>query len=134
MQIDITHFFTGGTPRHYFASASELGQFAGQITWGNAARDASTWQILADDAAREAFRAFVESSGGWSAEEIRAWGPDYLAALALQWVSGDIRESGLDTFQHPRAWADYEARAESGACHSRIFRDETGRVYWDISE
>ena len=46
MNIDITTFFTEASPRDYSASAAELGQDAGRITWAHAIEDAPEYDHL----------------------------------------------------------------------------------------
>lgn len=87
----------------YSASIAEIGENAGQDTW-NAAKSCD-WNMLDTDEKRQAFRDWVKQSGGWSQEEIGAWGDVEINALFVQWVSGDIREmEGLDI----EVWPEFE--------------------------
>jgi hypothetical protein len=122
MELDITRFFNEAAPQDYSASAVELGQNAGQITWGHAMEDAHVYQLLDTDEKLDAFRAFVKSSGGWSQDEILAFTDTELEALAIQWVSGDIREAGLSPASTDADWDEYQALAERGTVSSRLFR------------
>lgn len=127
MDIDITAFFTEASPRDYSASAAELGQDAGRITWAHACEDAPDYDHLDDDEKRQAFREHVKEFGAWTAEEINAWTHTELNALFLQLVSGDIRRADLDT--DAPDWEAYEAGAEEGRYSGNISRD-AGRVYY----
>ena len=53
-EIDVTDFFTTASPRDYSASAAELGQDAGRITWGHACQDAADYPHLDTEEKREA--------------------------------------------------------------------------------
>ena len=129
MEIDITNFFTGGTPSKYSASKAELGEFAGKITWRNALNDGtSMFNILDTDEKREAFRAFVKSSGGWSDKEIQAWTNAELDALCMQWISGDIRES-MYLEEETIDWVAYDL--DENERHN-IFRGSDGKIYFSI--
>jgi hypothetical protein len=133
VELNITEFFNAAEPFTYSASAAEMGQDVGRITW-RAACDAD-FAILDTDEKREAFRAFVRESGGWSDDEIAAWSDAELNALCIQWISGDMREPvgfelGPDTT--PEQWADYQSQCEAGQCSSRIFRADDGRVFFYI--
>jgi hypothetical protein len=130
MELEITRLFQEIAPMDYSASAAELGQSAGRITWGHAVEDAPDFMPLDDDEKRDAFRAFVRSSGGWSAEEIAAWSDVELNALCLQWIAGDMREGDISADSTPEDWAEYERRASEGQCAGRIFRADDGKVYF----
>lgn len=134
MELDISRFWSAAAFRDYSASVAEIGADAGASTWGAACDDSGDFpELLATDDQREAFRAFVEDSGGWTREEIRAWSDAELRALLIQWISGDAREA----FPHARTaadvsadqWAEFEA--DDSACH-RLFRADDGRVFFYI--
>jgi hypothetical protein len=128
MEINITWFFREACPRNYSASVAEIGANAGADTWRAAVADSSDYMILDTDEKREAFRAFVKSSGGWNAEEIAAWNDTELNALCLQWIAGDIRES-MYLENSPIDWAAYEK--DENERHS-IFRGIDGEIYFCI--
>ena len=92
MQINITKFYNEAAPINYSASVAEIGANAGPDTWNAAKDDAMDWNMLDTDEKRQAFRDWVKQSGGWSQEEIGAWGDVEMNALCVQWVSGDRRE------------------------------------------
>lgn len=132
MEIDISAFFNAACPRDYSASVAELGANAGADTWRAATDDAEDWPMLATDEAREAFRAFVISSGGWSREEVAAFTNKELSALLIQWISGDMRECDIGPESTPEDWARYQREAEEGQVPGRIFRAEDGRVFFYV--
>ena len=129
MELDITDFFNNAAPADYSASAMELGDNAGRITWGHAVEDAPDYPLLDTDDKREAFRDFIREFGAWDNTEIAAWTDQELTALLIQFISGDMREANLD----PAApdWTQYEKDAEAGRVSSRIFRS-ANRVYFYI--
>lgn len=94
MKIDITSLFN----THLFTfshSRAEGGQDAGSNTWKASCDDAKNRRppLLSTPEAIEAFKGWVQGSGGWTREEIDAWGDEECNALFLQWVAGDVRES-----------------------------------------
>jgi hypothetical protein len=131
MELDITRFFNEAAPKDYSASRAELGDKAGEITWGHAMEDSHVYQILDDEEKREAFRAFVKSSGGWDKDEVLAFTNQELEALLIQWISGDMREANIGPASTDADWARYEQAAERGTVSSRIFRSGTS-IYFDI--
>lgn len=114
----------------YSTSVAEIGANAGQDTWEAAKEDAGFFQFLDTQEKVDAFKAFVLDSGGWSKEEISAWSVRELNALFLQWVAGDIREC-LE-WDVDDVWANYEEMSQAGTVPSRLFRTESGNVYFDI--
>lgn len=132
MELNITRFFNEAAPRDYSASVAELGASAGADTWRAAFDDSADYPMLDTAEKREAFRAFVRSSGGWSDEEIRIWDDAELNALLIQWIAGDMRECDIGPETTPEQWAEYEARATEGQCPSRIFRADDSAVYFYI--
>lgn len=130
MDIDITEFYNSIEPSRYSASAMELGDNAGRITWSNACNDSSEFNLLADEDKRDAFRRFVRSNGGWNEQEISAWSDVELNALFIQWISGDIREC-LE-WDVADIWANYEEMSESGRVSNNLFRGDDGRIYFSL--
>jgi hypothetical protein len=130
MEIDISRLFMGDfAPMDYSASAAELGQDAGRITWAHAMEDAEGFSILNTPDKLDAFRAHVKGFGSWSDEEIAGWTQQECNALFLQMVAGDIREAGLDV-EAPN-WADYEAN-ESIA--GRMYPGDDERIYYYLGD
>ncbi len=133
-ELDITDFFNGAAPCDYSANAMELGQDAARITWRNACADSAEWPLLQTAEQRDAFRGFVGGFGAWDDAEIAAWSDTELNALCIQFVSGDIRESGLTAGASDADWKAYEGDASEGRVCGRICRGTDGRVYFYIGE
>jgi hypothetical protein len=128
MELNITDFFNTARPAYYSASAAELGDDAGAITWANAIDAAETWAAWLDtDDKRDEFRAYVRTFGAWDDEEIAAWTDEELTALLIQFISGDIRESGL---HDGASWAEYEEAAQAGRISGNIFRADNGGIFY----
>ncbi len=128
MELDITEFFNNANPASYSASAAELGDDAGRITWANAVDAADQWPGWLDtEDKRGEFRAYVRTFGAWDDAEIAAWSDGELTALLVQMIAGDIRESRL---QAGETWADYEASGNAG----RLFRGDTGDIFYYVGE
>lgn len=131
MEINITHLTNGETPwRDYSASAMELGQDAGKITWGHAMEDAPGFALFPEsdcDELREQFQRF----GAWTEEELKEMDYTQLQALLLQFLSGDIREvpSKNEPFS-PEWWKEYEGLAEDGLFSCMLGKGEDGTVWW----
>ena len=130
MEINITSFFHTSQAHLYSASAAELGENAGKITWANAMHLADKHKMLVTDEQLEAFRAFVKDTGGWTQEEISHWTNQELNALFVQFVAGDMREAGLDT-PFPD-WDAYYQAAGAGLVSGRIFKSDDDQVFYDI--
>lgn len=139
-ELDITDFFRDACAADYSASAMELGQDAGKITWQAACDDSSDWQLLRTDEERAQFRRYVKGFGAWDEEEIAAWSDTELNALCIQFVSGDIRElealcANDDPDDDERIdFAKAEELAERGTISGRIGPGTDGRIYYSISE
>ena len=130
MEINITELFYQCEARLYSASKAELGDDAGKITWNNACEAAKEYNSLDTKEKREAFKSFVRESGGWNQEEIDRWSFKELNALFIQWVSGDMREAGLDVPSPD--WEQYAKESGAGNCSSRIWRGPDNEVYFYI--
>lgn len=130
MDINITRFYSEACPMDYSASVAEIGADAGLSTWQAAKDDADEWNFLDNDEKREAFRSFVQSSGGWDADEIAAWSEQELNALFIQWIAGDIREC-LE-WDVPNVWENYREMAEAGQVSSNLYQGDDGQVYFYI--
>lgn len=128
MEINIAKLFYSIAPMDYSASCAEIGQSAGADTWRAACDDAADNIILDTDEKRDAFRAFVQSSGFGEPDM-----PDNeLHALFLQWVSGDMRQMGIDSPAQEGYidWADIEKRQSEGQISSNIYRGDDGEIYF----
>jgi hypothetical protein len=130
MEIDITEFFQTAAPRDYSASAAELGQNAGAITWGHAVEDSEDYMLLQTEDQRQAFRDHVSGCGAWDDDEINAWSDIELNALLIQFIAGDIREADLDT-ENPN-WDEYQKGAEAGQYSGNLFLGIDGRIYYYV--
>ena len=130
MEINITPLFSKNQAFLYAASVAELGENAGQITWNNALKAADEYNFLDTGEKRSAFREFLADTGGWSRNEIFGWTRSELDALFIQFVSGDIREGGLNV-PYPD-WEQYQEDCEAGIASGRIFKSEDGQVYYYI--
>ena len=87
-----------------------------------------------DGDALQEFREWLKPWGGWSEEEIAAMSDEHLRALCVQWIASDWREC----FEWPEHadgpdWAFYESMACEGTCPSSFYRDDTGRIFWDMT-
>lgn len=137
MDINISAFWGEFCPSDYSASAAEIGQSAGPDTWRAACEHRNEWPVLPNADALEAFRAMVRGSG--FSDDVDTYEPEKLRALALQWLSGDIR----DAFQLPFGqridpvsidWPAVQARMESGQVSGTFYRADDGQVFWGIYE
>lgn len=128
MEINITRFFTDACPKDYSASCAEIGRNAGADTWRAANDDNADYMLLTNDDEREAFKKMAQSSGFSEADNFASWPNEKLNALAIQWVSGDIREAGLDV-ENPD-WVAYEESDNAG----RLFKGTDGEIYWYCGE
>lgn len=130
-QINITNFFKNATMMDYSASAVEIGNNAGTVTWRNACNAADEWLLLDDDEKREAFKEWIKYFGAWSDDECEAWSDDELNALFLQFVSGDIRE-GFKWSDVDDIWTNYQELAYRGTVSSNIWRDDAGNIFYSL--
>jgi hypothetical protein len=135
LELDITDFFKTEDAYLFSASAFEMGDNAGKITWNNAKREAKNYLHWLDgENARENLRDYFGQFGAWEKEEIAGWTDGELVALLIQFISGDIREAGLDLDRFEDIdWQEYEQQAQEGRIPGKIFFiEETGRVYYFI--
>lgn len=129
--VDITDFLARECMRDYSASVAEIGHDAGPATWGACVDNAPDWNFIPADQFGY-FRDWVQSSGGWTREEINGWSEAELQALCLQWIAGDARDCGADK---PDAdWTAIRADQESGRVSSSIYRTDEGRIYWECAQ
>jgi hypothetical protein len=133
MELNISSFFATVTPRELPSSVAESGPCAGALTWSASCKASMHHPLLDSDEKREAFRARVENSGGWDAEEIAAWSDLELNALLLQWISGDLREMGIDDDTGAIDWDGIDAMQQAGTYPSNIFKGSDGSVYFGLS-
>lgn len=126
--VDITEFIRQECMRDYSASVAEIGANAATYTWQVCIENASEWNFIPADQF-DYFKDWVQSSGGWTREEIDAWSETELQALCMQWIAADVRELGADS-PNPD-WDSIRADQESGRIPSSIYRDKSGRVFWE---
>ncbi len=134
MEIDVTDFLASTDCSMLSGSVAELGTNAGRITWQNSIDAVKGFNPLPDNAALQEFRDWLRPWGGWSDAEIAAMSDEHLRALCVQWIAGDWREC----FEWPEHadgpdWAFYESMACEGTCPSSFYRDDTGRIFWDMT-
>lgn len=132
MEINITHFFRNAAPMDYSASVAEIGQDAGTSTWNAAKDDSEDYPLIDTDEKREALRAHIKGFGAWDAEEIARMTDTDLNALFIQMVSGDIRESGIDTANPD--WKAYEEKVEQGQIGGSFWPGDDGDIYYAIGD
>jgi len=130
MEINITKFFNEACPKDYSASVAEIGRNAGAYTYQAALDDAGDYHMLDSVEKREAFKSFVAEFGAWDDEEINAWSMTELEALLIQFISGDMREAGLDV--DTPDWEQYELDSTSGHCAGRIFKGDDEYIYFSL--
>ena len=130
LELNITALFKTPDfrPSYYSASCAELGQDAGAITWQNAVDRGEEIDLLSTDDNREVFRDSLKEYGAWTVEEIAAWSDVELNALLLQFISGEIRESGLDV-NNPD-WQQYEKDCERGQIAGNLFTSDDSIYYY----
>jgi len=131
MEIDVTDFLASTDCSMLSGSVAELGTDAGRITWQNSINTVKEFNPLPDDAALQEFRDWLRPWGGWDDAEIAAMSDEHLRALCVQWIASDWRECFLDA--GPCDWSDYETRASEGQCPGSFFRDDAGRIFWDMT-
>ena len=134
MDIDVTDFLASTDCSMLSGSVAELGPSAGRITWANSTEASKGFNPLPDADALQEFREWLKPWGGWSDEEIASMPDAHLRALCLQWIAGDWREC----FEWPEHadgpdWEFYETMASEGQCPSSFYRDDTGRIFWDMT-
>lgn len=132
MQIDITEWIASIDPGMLSGSIAELGDRAGALTWQNSCDAVKDFNPLPDADALQEFRDWLKPWGAWNDDEIAAMSDDHLRALCLQWIAGDWREC-FDCDSDEADWSDYETRASDGNCPSSFYRDDAGRIFWDMT-
>ena len=130
--IDITAFFTTADPFDFSHSAAEGGWNAGEETWAAAVAEGTTTPLLTTPDQLEAMRVWVKDFGAWDETETAAWTDAEVNALFIQFVSGDMREGGLDNEPDDEDWKNYEKRAEDGQCSGNIYRANDGAIYFSL--
>ena len=123
MELDITHLMAEAAEmKYYSASAFELGEDAGAITWNNSLDHVEESPLLTDAQLPE-FRDYIREFGAWDDEEIDSWSLTECNALCLQLIAGDIRER--QHYADRDELDDYESQ-----CGGRIYGDGDQWFYY----
>ena len=118
-------------PWNCYNSIANLGPGAGKRTWKASQRVAPA--LILTEGQKEAFRAFVRSSGGWNDEETAAFSDKELTAICVQWIAADIRECFGDDLPDDPAewdWADYDDQAHG---QSTLYLKD-GKLFWSCEQ
>ena len=133
MEINITEFVRNAETHDFSASAAEMGQNAGKITWNNAVQEAASTQFITAES-RDAFESWAREFGAWDREEIAAWSLDECNALLIQYISGDLNELESlcysDSDEFGIDWDAAEKLSREGAIGGSIFKGDDGAVYF----
>jgi len=140
LELDITDFFQTEEPYNFSASCFEMGDNAGTITWNNAKKEAENYLYWLDTKAyngtecRDVLRYWFGQFGAWEKDEIAGWNDQELIALLIQFISGDIRDAGLDNDHWSEIdWEASEQGQQEGTYSGNIFYvPETQKVYYSI--
>lgn len=103
----------------FSASAMELGQDAGKITWNNCMEYVESLEgpdrlVVLPSELQEA-RDHFEEYGAWSEEEILAWTDQELNAMLFQEVMAGVRE-----IEYYDTWEEWLQAWEDGQCSGRL--------------
>lgn len=134
MEIDITEFFNNADPSYYSASAFELGQDAGRITWQNAKDSTKEYTFLDNQDKLDCFRDWIKSCG-FSEAEAETVNDEELNALFIQWISGDIREledTANAIWDSVEFWEEIQQLQEQGTIAGNIFKGIDSKVYFGL--
>jgi hypothetical protein len=131
MEININQYFENELcPSDFSASIAELGNNAGQLTWGYALDEVEDVVLLTTF---EQCAAFIEHMTSTGMDNVDKMNGTELNALFIQLISGDIRGcEGLD--QSPVNWELYEQQSEHGNVYSPIFLGTDNNVYYYLGE
>jgi hypothetical protein len=135
MELDITDFFNNVAPSDYSASGAEIGERAGEITWGNACSDSRIFMLLDTPDKKEAFIDCIVGFGAWTEDELKAYSEIELNALCIQFISSEMRDTvgfdmGSDTT--PEQWSDYQSQAEHGLISGSLFKTDDNKIYFSF--
>lgn len=130
MDVNINKYFENELcPSDFSASAMELGQNAGQLTWSYAKEESQDTVLLTTFEQFAAFIEHIDAMGFDFSEDEKPMNGQELNALFIQLISGDIRESiGLD--QTPIDWEGYEKDCEQGMNSANIFKGTDNNIYY----
>jgi hypothetical protein len=131
MEININQYFENELcARDFSASVAEIGNNAGQLTWGYALDEVEDVVLLTTF---EQCAAFIEHMTSMGMDNVDKMNGTELNALFIQLISGDIRESeGLS--ECPINWELYEQESEAGDISSRIYFGTDNNYYYYLGE
>jgi hypothetical protein len=132
MELDITEFVTDVDAFQLSASAAEMGQNAGKITWANSKAEAARAPLLTTPEALEKARVWLGEFGAWDDEEIAAWSEQEVNALVIQFIAGNLREieSLCMGDDGEIDWAKAEELSSEGRISGGIYPGDDGRFYF----
>lgn len=127
MGINVTHLVNGSEDMFNFsASAFELGENAGEITWTNAVSYSEEAPLVTEDQLDDVAE-WLKDFGAWPEDEIDDMVPTELNALLLQFVAGDIRE--MQDFDSEDEYLDAGA---AGQNPGRLYKGDDDQWYFSI--
>ena len=112
-------------------SVMEGGSNAGPLSWQNSLNKAEEITLLDNEEKLQEFRDWLKPFGAWDKEEISAMSDQELNALFLQWVAGDVRETGVDYLEEID-WKETAKQQMEGQISSNIFRADDGKIYFSL--
>jgi hypothetical protein len=128
MQVNITSLLE--TDLFPFShSCAEGGQDAGQNTW-NAALNGPR-PLLSTPEEIQAFKDWTADFGAWDEQERDSWSDNEAQALFLQFIAGEVRQTGADSLED-MDWDKYEEGCEAGQYSSNLFRTEDGQIFFSL--
>lgn len=140
LELDITEFFKTEDSYNFSASAFEMGQDAGKITWNNSKNEAKNYlhwlkeKTYNGESARDCIIEYFSGMGFSESDEMQSWSDSEIIALLIQDISANIREAGLDLDHWSEIdWQAYEKGVEKGQYSGNIFYvPETEKFYYSI--
>ena len=129
MELNITELVKRDDLIYYSASAMELGQDAGKVTWENSLDQVEENPLVSTPEEIQEVKDYFKTFGAWEKEEIQNWNSQEVNALLLQLISGDIRER--ESFKTENEW--FEAMQE-GNVSGNIFKTENGEYFYYIGQ
>jgi hypothetical protein len=133
MELNITAFVRDADAFKFSASIAERGQNAGPETWNNAKQEATESPLVTTEEQFATVREWLQGVGAWSREEIAAMDGIDLNALLIQFISGDLREAGLDACDPDDFdWDEYESDANEGSRSGNLYRGDDGQIYFYV--
>lgn len=127
IQIDVTHLVSEDCSQWSDSVFNSGRDDIGAVTWRRACETAADAPLVGPEGQDE-LRRWIREFGAWDREEIAAMTDTETNALLLQFVAGDIQE--MERFETPEA---YRAAQEAGQASSYLWRDDSGRWFFDIT-